>query len=237
MTTGNDLLRLAATRIGQKYLNVLVPKDNPNWSGPWDCAEFASWIVFQKVGKLYGCTNNQSQPAVADAYSGAWARDAENGTLQVTDRVTANACAGVILIRRPPLSGTMGHIAISDGQGGTVEAAGTGLGVKRARVEGREWHVFAQIPGVSYSNTDYRVGRPTPLPYLLTLQDPTIKSTLVKDVQCALKNAGFDPGKIDGEYGPHTVAAVIAYQRSNRLIADGTVGPATARKLGVVWPQ
>ena len=47
MTTGNDLLRLAATRIGQKYLNVLVPKDNPNWSGPWDCAEFASWVVFQ----------------------------------------------------------------------------------------------------------------------------------------------------------------------------------------------
>jgi N-acetylmuramoyl-L-alanine amidase len=62
MTTGNDLLRLAETRIGQKYLNVLVPKDNPNWSGPWDCAEFASWVVFQKVGKLYGCTNNQSKP-------------------------------------------------------------------------------------------------------------------------------------------------------------------------------
>jgi len=237
MITGNDLLRLAETRIGQKYANVLVPKDNPNWSGPWDCAEFASWVVFQKVRKLYGCTDNQSKAAVADAYSGAWARDAENGTLPVTDRAAANSCAGVILIRRPPLSGTMGHIAISDGKGGTVEAAGTGLGVKRARVEGREWHVFARIPDVSYTGTDYIRRRPAAMPYLLSLQDPNMEGALVKDVQCALKNAGFDPGGIDGEYGPHTVAAVIAFQRANRLVADGTVGPATARKLGVVWPR
>ena len=70
-TTGTDLLRLAETRLGEKYINVLVPKDNPDWHGPWDCAEFASWVVFQKVKKLYGCLPNTGNPATVEAYSGA----------------------------------------------------------------------------------------------------------------------------------------------------------------------
>lgn len=120
MPTGKDLLKLAETRIGQKYLNALVPKDNPNWQGPLDCAEFASWVVFQKAGKLYGCTDNNGNPATTEAYSGAWARDAANGTLTQTGKATACTAPGVILIRKPPMPGKMGHIAISDGEGGTV---------------------------------------------------------------------------------------------------------------------
>ncbi len=75
MATGLQLLRLAEAHLGEKYENVLVPKDNPNWHGPWDCAEFASWVVFQKTGRLFGCTNNNANPAVAEAYSGAWVDD------------------------------------------------------------------------------------------------------------------------------------------------------------------
>ena len=43
--TGAGLLRRAREHIGEKYVNVLVPKDDPNWKGPWDCAEFMSWLV------------------------------------------------------------------------------------------------------------------------------------------------------------------------------------------------
>ena len=71
MASGNDLLALAESRIREKYVNVLVPKDNPNWHGPWDCAEFASWAVYQKVSKLYGCIDNSGNPATTEAYSGA----------------------------------------------------------------------------------------------------------------------------------------------------------------------
>lgn len=235
MKTGEDLLALARTRVGQRYDNVQVPKDNANWSGPWDCAEFAAWVVYQATGRLFGCTDNAARPAVADAYSGAWARDADSGLLAVTDRSAANTQPGVVLIRRPPAAGQMGHIALSDGRGGTIEAAGTGLGVRAGKVEGREWHCFAQIPGVRYTGTGY-VPRPKPLPRLLTLQTPNLEGPLVTAVQRALKAAGFDPGVIDGAFGPHTVAAVTAFQRTHKLVADGSVGPATARKLGVDWP-
>ncbi|MBL0175177.1 MAG: peptidoglycan-binding protein [Ignavibacteria bacterium] len=40
----------------------------------------------------------------------------------------------------------------------------------------------------------------------------------------------------DVVHGPHTVAAVCAFQKLNRLVADGVVGPQTAKKLGVEWP-
>lgn len=235
MPTGRDLLKLAETRLGERYVNVLVPKDNPNWHGPWDCAEFASWVAYQEVQKLYGCTNNHGNPATTEAYSGAWVRDAMDGTLKQTTQAAANTTAGVILIRRPPMAGQMGHVAISDGGGGTVEAAGTGLGVRRGKIEGRLWHFLALVPGVTYS-ADGAVVLPKALPILLTLENPNIKGALVKSAQRALRDAGVDPGKIDGEYGPHTVAAVAAFQSMNRLIADGVVGPMTAKKLGVAWP-
>lgn len=234
-TTGTDLLKLAETRLGEKYVNVLVPKDNPNWHGPWDCAEFASWVVYQKVKKLYGCLPDTGNPATTEAYSGAWVTDATNGTLLPTTQALANVMAGIVLIRKPPMPGLMGHIAITDGQGGTVEAAGTGLGVRRGKVEGRLWHHCVQIPGVLYQATGAVVPL-KPLPFLLTLEEPNTKSALVGKVQHALRDAGFNPGVLDDAYGPHTVAAVAAFQTTHRLVADGTVGPLTAKKLGVMWP-
>lgn len=235
MATGAQLLALAETRIGEKYVNVQVPKDNPNWHGPWDCAEFASWLAYQKVAMLYGCTNDSDNPALADAYSGAWVRDVTNGTLIPTTQAEANETPGTVLIRKPPAPGKMGHIAISDGRGGTVEAAGINLGVRRDRIEGRLWNYVAKIPGLTYSTTGF-VADPVPLPYLLTLETPNIKSALVRTVQRALRDKGFNPGKIDGEYGPHTVAAVEAFQAMNKLVADGICGPRTAKKLGIDWP-
>ena len=235
MVTGAQLLALAETRLGEKYVNVQVPKDNRNWHGPWDCAEFASWLAYQAVGKLYGCVEETADPALADAYSGAWVRDAVDEKVNLITQSEANGIPGAVLIRKPPAPGKMGHIAITDGRGGTVEAAGVNLGVRRDRVEGRLWNYVATIPELTYSSTGYVVA-PIPLPYLLTLEIPNIKSSLVRNVQRALRDKGVDPGKIDGEYGPHTVAAVEAFQAMNRLVADGICGPRTAKKLGIEWP-
>lgn len=234
-TTGADLLRLAETRLGEKCAPGLVPKDNPNWHGPWDCAEFVAWVVYQTVHRLCGCANDHGNPATTEACPGAWVVDAQHGPLLLTTQAAANATAGVVLIRQPPLPGQLGHVALSDGRGGTVEAAGSGLNVRRGPIESRLWHYCAQVPGVTYAAT----GAPVPpqsLPHLLTLQDPNIQSDLVGQVQRALQARGFDPGVLDSLYGPHTLAAVAAFQRLNRLVVDGLVGPATARKLGVEWP-
>ena len=55
----------------------------------------------------------------------------------------------------------------------------------------------------------------------------------VRAGQAALKAQGFDPGQVDGLYGPSTQAALTNYQRSNGLRETGRFNHATLAKLGV----
>jgi peptidoglycan hydrolase-like protein with peptidoglycan-binding domain len=52
-----------------------------------------------------------------------------------------------------------------------------------------------------------------------------------KDIQTALKNAGFYAGAIDGKLGPKTKKAIETFQKSKGLKADGKVGPKTWAEL------
>lgn len=52
-----------------------------------------------------------------------------------------------------------------------------------------------------------------------------------KQIQLALKNAGFDPGPIDGKLGSRTRQAVREFQDVNGLHVDGVVGKRTWAKL------
>jgi putative chitinase len=54
----------------------------------------------------------------------------------------------------------------------------------------------------------------------------------VVTLQAKLKERGFSPGLIDGNFGPGTQAAVFAFQKSQGLLADGVVGQSTAEALG-----
>ena len=54
----------------------------------------------------------------------------------------------------------------------------------------------------------------------------------VTALQTQLQTRGFPPGVIDGVFGPGTLAAVTAFQRSEGLVPDGVVGPRTGAALG-----
>lgn len=58
----------------------------------------------------------------------------------------------------------------------------------------------------------------------------------VQALQSALKKAGFNPGSVDGDFGHGTEAAVMAFQASEGLNADGIAGPATLAALKVAPP-
>ena len=57
------------------------------------------------------------------------------------------------------------------------------------------------------------------------------KGSAVTDLQNALLRAGFDPGGIDGIFGPKTLAALKAFQKHTGIAADGIAGPTTASSL------
>ncbi len=58
-------------------------------------------------------------------------------------------------------------------------------------------------------------------------QEAAIDHPKVKDVQIALKNAGFDPGTPDGRMGKKTRQMIKDFQKANGLDADGKVGKKT----------
>lgn len=53
----------------------------------------------------------------------------------------------------------------------------------------------------------------------------------VIEVQERLEEVGFSAGKIDGDFGRATEIAVINFQKSQGLLADGIVGPNTLKSL------
>lgn len=55
----------------------------------------------------------------------------------------------------------------------------------------------------------------------------------VRQIQTKLKEQGLYTGEIDGIYGSGTKNAVIAFQKSKGLTADGIVGPKTLSALGL----
>ncbi len=233
MPRGGDVLALAEEHLGERYLfGVFVPKDNPDWTGPWDCAELATWLVHTVSGLLYGVADPAGPVEQADAWTGYWLRDANTRGARITVAEAA-ACEGAFVLRH---SGRAGHIAVSDGRGGTVEARSSRTGVVRASLAGRRWDTGVLVPWLDYERADgIPVSAPRVVIYRLT--DPPTTDPVVRAIQQALADAGFDPGPINGAYGDLTAAAVRAYQATRGLVVDGEVGPQTARSLAVRLPR
>lgn len=55
----------------------------------------------------------------------------------------------------------------------------------------------------------------------------------VRAIQSKLERWGYYDGAVDGIYGSGTAAAVRRFQQKNGLTADGVVGPATLRAMGL----
>ena len=233
MSTARALLRLARAHIGEQYvLGALVPKNNPEWRGPWDCAEFTSWCVYQLTGRLFGCRPRTFGGDAPDAYTGWWHDDARAADTLISVG-QAVATPGTFLLRVPS-AGVIGHVVISAGEGRTVEAHSTGRGVIEGRVDGRRWTTGIRVPGIDVTIAD------NPLParrpgLVLRVKSPFMKGEIVKEVQRKLRAAKFHAGPIDGVYGPQTAAAVQAFQAAKGLVPDGEVGPGTAKALKVKW--
>lgn len=73
-------------------------------------------------------------------------------------------------------------------------------------------------------------------PVKKTYSEPTIQLSR-KQIQRALKSAGFYQGPIDGKIGPKTKEAIIKFQKAKSLKADGIVGKRTSAALNKYLSQ
>ena len=226
--SGDEIVRIGIAHLGETYvLGARAPMANANWRGPWDCAEFASWCVFQATGVLYG-VNPAHDPIRADAYTGYWAEQATRDGAQITIDQAARIPGACVV--RIPGSGALGHIAISDGMGGTIEAHSTNKGVIRSVIAGRRWDIGVLVPGVAYHSLEDVIVIPAQ-PETLRVTTPLMRGPRIQAVQSRLQILGYEPGNIDGIYGPQTAYAVQAFQHDHGLVADGEVGAQTIAAL------
>jgi N-acetylmuramoyl-L-alanine amidase len=227
---GEAIVALALKHIGETYkLGARAPLGDSKWKGPWDCAEFVSWCVYQATDILYGVEPADS-PMLADAFTGFWAQQSKRDDARVPVETASRICGAIVL--RIPRTQQIGHIAFCDGKGGTVEAHSSKTGVIKSKVSGRRWDCGVLVPGVEYfQNEDPVVVEPPAQIYRLT--SPLMRGPQIRKIQRALTAAGFVPGRADGIYGPQTAHAVHLFQAARGLVADGEAGPATLKALGL----
>jgi len=239
--SGEKILDIAKRHLGQPYENIRIRYDDPNWKGPFDCAEYASYCAWHAYGILYGARIDAGSGEVplgknVEAWTNYWKADAHGKGIIVSVN-EALETAGAFLLRYPPGDGRMGHIAICLGNGKDVYEAYSGKrGVIKNSAKGRRtWNIGIKLPGVDYGDGPeqavgeriYRYVEPVPL-----------YSEVVELIQKELNRRGLLAAKdIDGEFGPITRDAVLAFQRVQGLLEDGEVGPDTGAALGLdrIW--
>jgi peptidoglycan hydrolase-like protein with peptidoglycan-binding domain len=59
------------------------------------------------------------------------------------------------------------------------------------------------------------------------------RQPLVREAQRALRDLGYDPGPIDGLFGPKTRTALVKYQTRERLPVTGDLDALTLERLDV----
>lgn len=134
-----------------------------------------------------------------------------------------------------------GHYAIYSGSAKIIHAINEKYNVGETTVEWMNRPVLAIVrvaDGTKTQNSTMAAdnpGRPYPLPVGL-LSNGSVGDTVCWVQSClnALQGAGLT---VDGIYGPGTAAAVIQFQKTYGLAADGIVGNLTTAKMLELWQK
>jgi len=115
---------------------------------------------------------------------------------------------------------------------------GTALGGAGGAVAGAvvAGPVGAVVGGVGGAYTGHEVSGKNQTVTSSTSSSTTVSRydpALVRDVQQALNDKGYNAGAVDGQWGPNTVDAVRRFQQASGLPQTGELERPTLRALGV----
>ncbi|HET6522533.1 MAG TPA: hypothetical protein VFG47_22325 [Geminicoccaceae bacterium] len=145
MPTARQLVRLLLQHTGEKYKWGLasIPKENAGYKGPWDCAEFVAWGIYQVTGQYVGCRGRNH-----NAYTGYFADDLPRFGTELPEEEAVELIGAIAL--RKARAGRVGHIAVCRGGGRTIEAASTRLGVCSLDMRGRGFERYYTLNSLTY---------------------------------------------------------------------------------------
>jgi hypothetical protein len=210
-------VNLALSQDGDRYVfgHEVSPSDsNPNI---FDCSELIEWA----------CSRLGVNPTMPD---GSWfqARHARNhGTLITIQEGIDTAGALLFKFGGDPFTGARprtAHVAISQGDGTTIEARSARYGVGQFTAQGRGWTHAALIPGLDYQT--HPIGDDmTAAEYVKGLNPDRIRR---------LHQAGLwegDPdhwiGLLDDPTNPAWLGFLVDVDVNHKTRTSGPVGPIT----------
>jgi peptidoglycan hydrolase-like protein with peptidoglycan-binding domain len=104
--------------------------------------------------------------------------------------------------------------------------SGCATGPKKQTTQQSDYQGSSQTYQQNTSSWDYEDVQPAK-----TTTYSTSVNLSAKQIQKALKSAGFYQGNIDGRVGLKTREAIIKFQKANGLKADGIIGKRTSVEL------
>jgi len=206
----DNFVLVALSQKGDPYiLGAEASKFNAN-PRAFDCSELVEWAAARAGlfmpdgvwGQYQHCKRNKKIISVAQALK----------------------TRGALLFIAKGASGGNGggnHVAISLGDGRTIEARGKRYGTGVFNAKGRSWTHGGLIPGGDYSS-------PAPTPKSTGFTEVLRLGSKGADVKALQVKLGV---KADGSFGPKTKAAVVAFQKRHGLKADGVFGPISRKKM------
>lgn len=252
--TGKGLAQYAIAQLGKPYwwgtfgqtaTNALLMAKRQQYPDYYQASDFPSQFgqkVHDCVGLIKGyrwCDTPNSEPKYVGsqdvAVNGLYIQCGRKGTLNSMPDIP-----GICVFQAD-----MSHVGVYIGNNFVVEAMGHAYGVIKTQLYNRNWALWGMPSWISYENNtestavDQSVQTPEP-----EQQFPTMRADLpllkkgdkgipVKKLQhlLLLENACKpiieNSGGIDGDFGSSTKRAVIVYQNSKGLEADGEVGSQT----------
>jgi N-acetylmuramoyl-L-alanine amidase len=236
MTFADDVLMRAKAHVGEDYiLGSRADFLDANYSGPWDCAEFVSWVIFRASGERVLLGVQPRQPDNADAYTGFWADDAAKYGLSVSVDEAINTKA-YLLLRRPGSAG-IGHIAFSRGDGkSTIEAHSKKQGVIIGVTDpdARNWDIGVRLPDPADWQS-LTATRSLPKNWSLRESAGDLRDPRIPFLVAALRKKGVNVPAKATSFTTGMTKAVAKFQQSKGLVVDGIAGPETFAALGVKW--
>jgi len=230
MATGKNLVDILVPKIGSGYvyggqgqictmamINTLMARygrdhyyfkgySAEKWIGKpsFDCSGFVSWGRY-----MLGLNPGHK------SYSA-------NGYYTMTTRISKLQLLAGDLCFIVNSDGHATHVGVYMGNGYVVQAASTKSGVIKTKL-GTGWSGYGRLkdlvqvvvkPTVEYTEIKFGANGPE-----------------VYQMQKALALLNYNPGPLDGVFGPLTLTAVRAFQKGNQLYVDGRPGQQTLSVL------
>jgi len=215
MPTSEEFVQKCLQEKGDEYSGdgpEVEPGTPPEETTAWDCSE----LVQVKLNEL-GIDIPDGSTAQLE-----WCRS-KGALIPLEQGINTR---GALLLR-------VGHVAVSLGNGKTIEAYGTGYKVGEYSATNRTFTDAALVPGLDYEGQsgDPSFSESTEQHDKRPVLQMGSREGAVRFLQKKLKRLGFDPGPIDGIFGSLTEAAVKKFQTAHDIKSNGVVERSTWRAI------